>query len=281
MNNELRLHIRHHTGFIYEGFAKSSYNEARMTPLSLPTQEVESTKLTVRPAEPLFTYRDYFGTQVTAFDIGEVHGQLEVESTSTIRSRPASVEGDLTWSDLTSVSFIDRMNEYLLPTRRSSLPAAVLAEIATLRGTADLHQVVDAVSDFVRSRVQYVPGATTVTSTAVEALERGKGVCQDITHITLGLLRSLGIPARYVSGYLYPKRDPQIGETIQGQSHAWVEYYAGAWTGIDPTNGVRHTARHILVGRGRDYGDVSPLKGIYHGPKSKGAGVVVDITRLA
>ena len=173
------------------------------------------------------------------------------------------------------------MNEYLLPTRRSSLPAAVLAEIAYLRGTADLHQVVDAVSDFVRSRVQYVPGATTVTSTAIEALERGKGVCQDITHITLGLLRSLGIPARYVSGYLYPKRDPQIGETIQGQSHAWVEYYAGAWTGIDPTNGVRHTARHILVGRGRDYGDVSPLKGIYHGPKSKGAGVVVEITRLA
>jgi hypothetical protein len=281
MTDELRLQIRHHTGFIYEGFAKSSYNEARMTPLSLPTQEVELTKLTVRPAEPLFSYVDYFGTHVTAFDIGEVHGQLDVESVSTVRTRAATVEGDLMWSDLENVSFIDTMNEYLTTTRRSTLPAAVLAEVASLRGTSDIHDVVEQVGTFVRSRVQYVPGATTVTSTAIEALERGQGVCQDITHITLGLLRSLGIPARYVSGYLYPKRDPQIGEMIQGQSHAWVEYFAGAWTGIDPTNGVRHTARHILVGRGRDYGDVSPLKGIYHGPKSKGAGVVVEITRLA
>jgi transglutaminase-like putative cysteine protease len=281
VTDELRLHIRHHTGFIYEGFAKSSYNEARMTPLSLPTQDVEQTKLTVRPAVPLFTYTDYFGTHVTAFDISEVHGQLEVESSTTIRSRAAAIEGDLTWSDLATVGFIDRMNEYLLPTRRSTVPADVLADVAPWRNNGELHDVVDQVSAFVRSRVKYVPGATTVTSTAIEALERGQGVCQDITHITLGLLRSLGIPARYVSGYLYPKRDPQIGETIQGQSHAWVEYFAGAWTGIDPTNGVRHTARHILVGRGRDYGDVSPLKGIYHGPKSKGGGVVVEITRLA
>jgi len=277
----LRLQIRHHTGFIYEGLAKSSYNEARMTPRTLPTQTVEQTKLTIRPAVPLFTYTDYFGTHVTAFDIAEVHARLEVESVSTITSWAAPVEGAMPWHDLSSIEFVDRMTEYLMPTRRTIVPAAVLADVSVWRRAGDIHEAVAAVSDFVRSRVQYVPGATSVTSTASEAWDRGKGVCQDITHITLGMLREMGIPARYVSGYLYPKVDPQIGETIQGQSHAWVEYYAGAWTGIDPTNGVRHTARHIIVGRGRDYGDVSPLKGIYHGPKSTGAGVVVEITRLA
>jgi len=277
----LRLQIRHHTGFIYEGLAKSSYNEARMTPRTLPTQTVEQTKLTIRPAVPLFTYTDYFGTHVTAFDIAEVHARLEVESVSTITSWAAPVEGAMPWHDLSSIEFVDRMTEYLMPTRRTIVPSAVLADVSVWRRAGDIHEAVAAVSDFVRSRVQYVPGATSVTSTASEAWDRGKGVCQDITHITLGMLREMGIPARYVSGYLYPKVDPQIGETIQGQSHAWVEYYAGAWTGIDPTNGVRHTARHIIVGRGRDYGDVSPLKGIYHGPKSTGAGVVVEITRLA
>lgn len=281
MTEPLRLQIRHHTGFIYEGLAKSSYNEARMTPRTLPTQTVEQTKLTIRPAVPLFTYTDYFGTHVTAFDIAEVHARLEVESVSTITSWAAPVEGAMPWHDLSSIEFVDRMTEYLMPTRRTIVPSAVLADVSVWRRAGDIHEAVAAVSDFVRSRVQYVPGATSVTSTASEAWDRGKGVCQDITHITLGMLREMGIPARYVSGYLYPKVDPQIGETIQGQSHAWVEYYAGAWTGIDPTNGVRHTARHIIVGRGRDYGDVSPLKGIYHGPKSTGAGVVVEITRLA
>ena len=281
MTEPLRLQIRHHTGFVYEGLAKSSYNEARMTPRTLPTQTVEQTKLTIRPAVPLFTYTDYFGTHVTAFDIAEVHSRLEVESVSTITSWAAPVEVAMPWHDLGRIEFVDRMSEYLMPTRRSIVPPEVLADVSLWRRAGDIHEAVAAVSDFVRSRVQYVPGATSVTSTAAEAWERGKGVCQDITHITLGILREMGIPARYVSGYLYPKVDPLIGETIQGQSHAWVEYYAGAWTGIDPTNGVRHTARHIIVGRGRDYGDVSPLKGIYHGPKSTGAGVVVEITRLA
>lgn len=281
MTEPLRLQIRHHTGFHYEGRAKSSYNEARMSPQSLPTQRVEQTKVHVRPVVPTYTYVDYFGTIVTSFDIGEPHEQLEVETLSTVTTTPASMTPAMNWRALSEPRFVEAMSEYLGLTRRTMVPTETLELRDEWLRSSDIHEVVEAVSTFVRSRMQYVPGATTVTSTAVEAWERGQGVCQDMTHVTLGIIRSLGIPARYVSGYFYSKRTPEVGELLRGQSHAWVEYYAGEWTGIDPTNGVAHTERHIVVGRGRDYGDVSPLKGIYHGPKATGAGAVVEIVRLA
>lgn len=143
----------------------------------------------------------------------------------------------------------------------------------------DLHESVEAISAYVRERVRYVPGATTVQATAEESWARGEGVCQDIAHITIGLLRQVGVPARYVSGYLYPSAAHAVGESVAGQSHAWLEYFAGEWTGSDPTNGTRETERHIIVARGRDYDDVAPLKGIYEGPAATGLGVVVEMTR--
>jgi transglutaminase-like putative cysteine protease len=89
------------------------------------------------------------------------------------------------------------------------------------------------------------------------------------------------VPARYVSGYLYPRRDAAVGDTVAGQSHAWVEWWSGDWAGFDPTNGLTPGHRHVIVARGRDYTDVTPLKGVYHGAPSTGLGVTVEITRLA
>jgi len=88
------------------------------------------------------------------------------------------------------------------------------------------------------------------------------------------------MPARYVSGYLHPSPSAAIGDSVVGQSHAWVEWWVGRWTAFDPTNGVPVGERHVVVGRGREYGDVPPLKGVYAGPKSTGQGVEVTITRL-
>jgi transglutaminase-like putative cysteine protease len=109
-----------------------------------------------------------------------------------------------------------------------------------------------------------------------------KGVCQDITHLALGALRSVGIPARYVSGYLHPRPNAAIGETVGGESHAWVEWFCGDdWRGFDPTNGIDIGDRHVLVGRGRDYNDVPPLRGVYAGPFGSTLFVTVEITREA
>ena len=108
-----------------------------------------------------------------------------------------------------------------------------------------------------------------------------KGVCQDIAHVALGALRSVGIPARYVSGYLHPDAGAAVGETVIGESHAWVEWFAGEWRGYDPTNLAEVGELHVLVGRGRDYSDVPPLRGVYAGPGASELFVSVEVTRVA
>ena len=96
----------------------------------------------------------------------------------------------------------------------------------------------------------------------------------------MALLRSRGIPARYVSGYLHPQPQAAIGTAVKGQSHAWVEWWCGDWIGYDPTNRKPVGRQHVVIGRGRDYDDVAPLKGVYHGAPASHLGVTVEITRV-
>jgi transglutaminase-like putative cysteine protease len=124
-------------------------------------------------------------------------------------------------------------------------------------------------------------GVTGVHTTAAEAWAGRRGVCQDIAHLSLGALRSVGIPARYVSGYLHPLPDAAIGQTVAGESHAWVEWFCGTWRGFDPTNLIDIGDRHVAVGHGRDYNDVAPLRGVYTGSYGAQLYVKVEITREA
>ena len=118
-------------------------------------------------------------------------------------------------------------------------------------------------------------------TSAQEAWDQGQGVCQDIAHLTVALLREVGLPARYVSGYLHPYPEADLGDTVAGQSHAWVEYWTGEWVAADPTNQAPVGECHVVVARGRDYADVPPLKGIYHGAPSSTLDVTVEVTRRA
>ena len=138
-----------------------------------------------------------------------------------------------------------------------------------------------AAANWVHTELDYVKGTTGVHSSGLDALREGKGVCQDFAHLTLILLRSMGIPARYVSGYLHPQRRAEVGDTIEGQSHAWVQAWTGGWWDYDPTNDNDINEQYVSVGVGRDYSDVTPLKGIYSGEGSTDLDVVVEITRLA
>jgi transglutaminase-like putative cysteine protease len=176
---------------------------------------------------------------------------------------------------------LDPHVEILAATTLTTIDEELAGVAADLAEGLSPTQAAYAVAAWVQTNVEYEPGSTGVRTSAQEAWSLRKGVCQDIAHLTLGMLRSLGIPARYVSGYLYPKSNGGVGDTIAGQSHAWVEWWCGDWTGFDPTNGVPAGLRHVIVAKGRDYADVTPLKGVYHGAAGTGLGVTVEITRLA
>jgi transglutaminase-like putative cysteine protease len=161
----------------------------------------------------------------------------------------------------------------------------VTAEIqhAAMSGVSGLDpdEAAAAISARVREHVTYMPGATGVRTNAQEAWDKGQGVCQDMAQLTVALLRAAGLPARYVSGYLHPDVHAEPGRAAVGQSHAWVEYWAGSWIPLDPTSGAEVGERHVVVARGRDYTDVPPLKGLYHGPPDSDMEVTVEVTRLA
>jgi transglutaminase-like putative cysteine protease len=172
--------------------------------------------------------------------------------------------------------------EQLRQTRRTEPPVEV-AELAK-RILATTNNPCDAALEIcmaIGNAVEYMQGVTGVHTTAAEAWAGRRGVCQDIAHLALGALRSVGIPARYVSGYLHPLPNAAIGQTVAGESHAWVEWFCGTWRGFDPTNLIDIGDRHVAVGHGRDYNDVAPLRGVYAGPYGSQLFVKVEITREA
>ena len=278
-----RIQIEHTTGYKYRREVISSYNEVRITPISNDRQLVLDSEVAVAPAVDAFRYWDYWGTLVHAFDLHTRHTELAVTGRSVVEtSGPADgADPSVSWDDLAAAAVCDRFAELLAPTRHVPLDADV-AEVA--RGMAAQPSPVDACGAAVgwaRARLSYRKGATTVASSASDALRAGAGVCQDFAHVTLALLRSMGIPSRYVSGYLFPSASAEVGATVSGESHAWVEAWLGDWTSFDPTNGATVGERHVVVGRARDYADLSPLQGIYHGGPAEALGVTVELTRLA
>lgn len=275
-----RFHIVHRTTFSYARTVTASYNEARMRPAELPQQHLISSRLTVTPATYQSSYVDYWGTTVTPFEVLTAHEGLVVLAESRVEvTTPRPVEA-LGWDVLTSPAVVDRMCEYLVPTSVTR-PARELTALArdTL-GDLPPAQAATAILGAMREEMAYVPGVTGVHTRATEAWEARSGVCQDIAHLGVGALRAVGIPTRYVSGYLHPlTSQAEPGVPVTGESHAWVEYWVGDWIGFDPTNRIPAGDHHVIVARGREYGDVSPLRGVYAGGGRSEQQVEVRITR--
>jgi len=279
---EIRRHrIVHKTSIGYDRRATASYNELRMTPLTEPGQSTLENRLRVRPMTWSHVYRDYWGAHVTAMEAIGDHSSLEVEATSTVeRSNSVALPTGGTWTDLAEPRLLDLQNEYVTVTERTD-PGDELLELAReARGPRTPRDTAYRVVEVVRQRMTYQTGATHVHSGAQQAWSEGRGVCQDFAHVTIGALRSLGVPARYVSGYLAHKREAEVGETSKGESHAWVEFWDGGWVPFDPTNGVFVGLDHVVVVRGRDYSDVQPFKGVYTGAAESTLKVEVSFTRL-
>lgn len=279
-----RLRIRHVTGFRYRGDASLSYNEARMLPASRPGQFVVSSHLEVEPHVPVQMYTDYWGTRVAAFEVLAPHTELRItaESVVEVRTRPQAAprvgwEG-IERASARSVSLLEQQQFTALTT-----PHAEIEDLAAEYRAAGGDPIATAsgILESVRDAFVYDSDATGVRTTAAEAWSQRRGVSQDFVHIGLSALRSVGIPARYVSGYFHADRDSPLGTTCPGDSHAWVEFWDGDWRSWSTATGGALDERQIGVGHGRDYTDVSPLRGIYAGSDESELFVSVETTREA
>jgi transglutaminase-like putative cysteine protease len=277
-----RMRVVHSTGYAYKSPVTASFNEARLTPRSDSRQNVILNRVETVPATRSYRYVDYWGTAVTTFDLHAPHTELEVTSSSVVETDRGEVpEKRVSWDDLSSEPVIDRFDEVLSPTKYTPASRRIARVGQKIAKDHDPFEAIVAAANWAHSELDYVPGTTGVHSSGIDALREGKGVCQDYAHLTLILLRSMGIPARYVSGYLHPRTDAPVGDTIDGQSHAWIQAWTGGWWHYDPTNDADINEQYISVGVGRDYSDVSPLKGVYSGEGSTDLDVIVEITRLA
>lgn len=271
-----RLRINHTTSFQYDSEVSASFNEARMTPMALDNQFVLQHKFTVSPLASVYDYTDFFGTYVKSFDVQAPHLGLVIESESIVDVDEFSYSSKTCdWEQVEEASFKDFFDEYLQMTPLVN----IIDHKLDIRSFDSPLEALLYLNTEISQYISYSPGVTHVYTPASEAWQKGAGVCQDFTHACISILRSVGIPARYVSGYLYAGSG-EIGETVIGESHSWVEAWVGDWFQFDPTNGRSIGTDHVTVAKGRDYHDVTPLKGVFSGGQSRKIDVVVSLTRL-
>jgi transglutaminase-like putative cysteine protease len=262
--------VRHATRFKYEASAYESHNEVRMHPSDDPSQLVLSFALQVAPAASVREFRDYFGNRTHSISIHPPHDGLVIVATSVVErlpgfgGRPTEITFDRYLADDETRT---RKNcEYLAASRYVPFSDRLrkFFWMARPRRTEDVSEYVMRIICFIRDQFGYDTGITHVHSSLDEILNAGGGVCQDFAHLSLGVLRLAGIPARYVSGYMGPPPGESPAEGEQA-THAWVEALLPGvgWTGFDPTHRCRTDTRHIRVAIGRDYADATPVRGVY------------------
>lgn len=285
----MRFDIRYVTTFRYPGEVVESQNELRAAPLSDERQQLLHYDVLTSPSSRVTSYTDYWGTHVDAFGIRGPHTSLEVVAEATVEvAAPPVLTASPRWSELEDQSFRDAHLEYLEPSSHTEWGDGVRGHVFELKEQSG-DDVVDTVLAFHRllgTGFTYAPGSTYVGIDAERVLELRGGVCQDFAHLMIALCRCAGIPARYVSGYLFA-RDGEVGadpmdDRIDVQTHAWVEVGLPGfgWWGLDPTNRQRVGERHVVIGRGRDYDDVAPLRGVYTGPEADELSVKVHMRRF-
>jgi len=278
----MRMRVRHATTYAYEEPVAASYSEARLTPQTTADQYVRRSRLDVTPTAWWQEYRDYWGATVTAFEVTEPHESLTVVATSTVDTADAPApRSSIAWTDLDAPT-LDRYCEFVSQQDKVRPAADLVAELDAIRsGAASPADYVSAVCALLRGRIKLLVAATHVTNTAERTWVLGKGVTHDITHVAIGALRHVDIPARFVAGYVHPEASPEIDVPVTGEPHAWLEWWDGRWVGWDVAAGEVPGERHIVVSRGRDFDDNPNLRGIYATDGKVVTTVDVEITRLA
>jgi transglutaminase-like putative cysteine protease len=276
----MRIDLRYVSSFTYDGHVAQSHNALRARPAANDRQRVISYFVDVDPPAPIRGGFDYWGTWVDTFAVVKAHTRLTVAAEAVVETGPPFMPDP----DTVRPDDPYRFHEYLMPSPHVTWNGQVvdMARSAVEDGRSyvgNVRSVVGAVGDV----LTYTPGSTEVGTSIDEILEHRSGVCQDYAHLSIALFRSIGIPARYVSGYLYASDSSQGDEPsddeITVSTHAWIEVPVGdgRWWALDPTNQLDVGERHVKIGHGRDYEDVTPLRGVYHGT-STSAGLEASVS---
>ena len=274
----MRLDIRYRMHFRYSRPVRESQNEVRVRPRDDDTQRVLSSRLTTEPATQVFSAFDYWGTAVDHVGVRTPHESLELVAETSVETsaRPALVP-DGPVQGLSAPGFRAAHFEFLEPSAhvRWQIGDGVAERAAAaVAGAGSVAEVLAAVVAEVRGALRYESDTTDIGVSLGELLTGGVGVCQDFAHLAIGMLRSVAVPARYVSGYLFAADETAAGEetadVVSVQTHAWIEAAVPGvgWWALDPTNGGDVGERHVVIGWGRDYSDVPPLRGAYMGGAS-------------
>jgi transglutaminase-like putative cysteine protease len=280
--------IRHVTRFTYETVVTESIMEVRMQPRSEGGQRCLRFELSSSPRARVLGYRDPQGNLVHHFDIPARHNQLTLTARAEVQIAggaplPEGIPVSA-WQAIDAWDTSGQHWDFLQPSRFAVWSDALRAFVEPIgdgRETDPLTSV-RRVMYRIHEVFEYVPKSTRVDSPIDEALSTGRGVCQDFTHVMIAAVRLLGVPCRYVSGYLSPRRDDERERLEAVATHAWVEALLPelGWVGFDPTNGVDAQDRHIRVAVGRDYADVPPTRGVFKGGARSELSVAVEVTSV-
>ena len=278
--------IRHVTRFRYDVPVRESVMELRMQPRSEGPQALRSFQIATNPRAQLYAYSDYLGNAVYHFNVLRQHGELRIEMQAVIemaemRALPERVD-DLEWSRYNNLNLSAEQLDLIEASKFAHMSPALRAFMdaqGLSKPEGDTLTALRHLNKTIHDSFGYEIGITEVHSPIDDALKVKSGVCQDFAHIMIAIARSWGVPARYVSGYLYHRHK---GEDRSGDdaTHAWIEAWLPSlgWIGFDPTNDTLAGDRHIRVAVGRDYADVPPTRGTYKGGAASELAISVQVT---
>jgi transglutaminase-like putative cysteine protease len=287
MISEMNFAIRYVTSYSYDAEVVDNLNALRVKPAGNSRQRCDEFSVRLDPEVRLHRHDDYFGTEVVEFEVSRPHRKLTIDVRARVSTKTPPDPPQAPWDALSEAAYREAGGEFLLQTDDAPANPALTELLAMTRAAPNPLAAVMLVSELIPDRFEYRRGATYVDSTIEHLLEAGAGVCQDFVHIGLCVLRHHGIAARYVSGYLFTTNGGGAEESVEVDTHAWLEALLPvldggepAWIGADPTNRGLAGENHVKIGHGRQYADVPPIKGVYRGAAEAELEAHVTITRL-
>jgi len=284
----MRFQVSHSTEYRYPVPASESFAELRVWPQDNDSQRILSRRLEISPSVRVDNYVDYFGNKVEFFSIPHRHHSLVVTSEAEIETfaiQPSEAALDISLGEARQIynSQRHKLFEFMEPSHHVPLNQHRRIRKQFFKQADSLGESLRKLNTWIYKNLEYKPGETTISTPIDDVVRERRGVCQDFAHLMLAILRSNGIPARYVSGYIEAFDPEKTDAKLIGAaaSHAWVEVFlpGGSWWGLDPTNNQAAGERHIEVAFGRDYSDVAPMRGTYKGAVDQKLNVIVSLER--